>query len=98
MAENEFYHYYKTKDESKRHLEAMVTELRQLFDPNEFDEAIHVALLKDKVLNKMHRIRDKKNPLAGLKKVLQRLHRDHYEAALEYVLDTLRGHAHHGED
>ena len=89
MVDHDFYHYQKTKDDSKQHLNVIMDELRMLFDPKKWDEGIHTRLLKEKVLNKIPRIRDKRNPLARLKKVFQRLHSDHYEDALEFMAATI---------
>ena len=88
MAENNFYNYSKKSDNSKHHLRALVAEVRSLFKGDEWVEADHNPLLKRKVLNKMHKIREEKNPLASFRRVLNRLRPEHHPAAMELVQET----------
>ena len=87
MADHDFYHYQETKDDSKRHLQAIMDELRPLFNSDEWkeNESVHVENLKRKVVNKIHRVRDKRNPLAGIKKAFKRLSTDRHEDAFEFL-------------
>ncbi|KAI4163014.1 MAG: hypothetical protein LQ342_003332 [Letrouitia transgressa] len=56
MDSNDFLHYYATKEESNQKLNIITRNLRGLFIGN-WEDPKYDDLLKDKVRNKMHRIR-----------------------------------------
>lgn len=57
MVQNRFYNYYKTKHASCVLLDTITVHLSGLFNPLEWNRNIHEQKLKNKVINKIHRIR-----------------------------------------
>lgn len=56
MDDNNFLHHYQTKEESNQKLNTITQNLRGLFEQSNW-KAEHTEKLKEKVRNKMHRIR-----------------------------------------
>lgn len=56
MEDNDFLHHHRTKEESSQKLHAVTQNLRGLFEQDNWKPE-HTERLKEKVRNKMHRIR-----------------------------------------
>ena len=92
MVEHNFYHYYKTKDKSKNLLEAIVNKLGELFDPSEWDPDTHKKKLKDKVINKIHRIRHQlaaRGAVDDLRTALGKVVPEDHDEILQAVFDVV---------
>ena len=89
MVANNFYHYKSTRNDSCQKMDRIVHELRSLFDSQGWDERIHPEKLKEKVCNKIHRIRARRgDALAKLRTFLQTLPKDVYPAATQVMLEV----------
>ena len=92
MIEHDFMHCSKRKDRDQTLLNQITTELKAWFDPSDWQDAVHGALLKEKVCNKMHRIRSQlssQDPIRKLQDGLEGLQEDDYERALHLVFSTI---------
>ena len=91
MTQHGFYNYYGTKATSRRQLGEVTSELRGLFNTDQWNEAVHGELLQKKVLNKMHRIRREiqRDALAEFRVALGKLEQVQHLAALHLVIETV---------
>ena len=93
MILNNFYHYKSTSHDSCHKLDRVTEELRHLFDTQGWDESIHLERLKEKVCNKIHRIRAKiereNSLLAQLRSILETLPNEAYEEATRVFIEVV---------
>ena len=93
MITNNFYHYKSTSRDSCLKLDRVTEELRNLFDTQGWDENIHLERLKEKVQNKIHRIRTKiereNTLLSQLRNLVQVLPKEVHEDATRIFIEGI---------
>ena len=89
MVKNTFFNYRSTKDESCQKMDRILQELQSLFDTTDWDKQVHLEKLKEKVCNKIHRIRARRDALAEFRNVLRRLPPEAHEEAVRAMVEAV---------
>lgn len=89
MEVNNFWRFSKRKETDCRLLEDITRELSSSFDQDEWRDEQHRDKLKDKILNKMHRLRKKQNCLQQLERALSCIPEEESDRAFCIVITAL---------
>ena len=86
MEANNFWSYSMRKETDCRLLEDITSELSGSFDQDMWRDEDHREKLKEKIKNKMHRLRKERDCLQGLRKALSRIPEEQSDEALRIVI------------
>jgi len=91
MVHHHFYNYNKTKAASNINLNTITANLSELFDPLEWVHDTHEKKLKNKVINKIHRIRRQHLPRGTIdfRIAFAKVVSDDYDEILQIVFDKV---------